>query len=738
MFKKILISVLLILMCCTTSYAYRDIHSDYIRNTAGAVVASATVKVYLAGTSTVANIYEALADTIPVASVTTGTDGLFTFYVDRFDYDSDQKFKIVATKDAAITTYDNVTINRAIVQTYTISADKTVSTNIKVPKGVIYSVASTKTLTLNGAIDAGLYQIFSGSGTVAFGTNYTKEAYPEWWGAIGDSGTTDNTTALNNALATGKAINLSSTGYYKITAVLTISVAATKLYSQVKSEIKQATANLGVIDVTASNISIRNVKLTGPQYALSKANEIGVHAYGTDSSNYITGLEVTDCEISTLGGSGILTKYVSDYNISNNYIYNIYSAGMSIQSTIRGHITGNNINNIIGTPNAYGIAFTRSNNDSLVTEPRSGYSVCANNIIRNVINWDALNTHGGEYIDFIGNVCYGNKIGADIGPAQNTAGTYVFAPLHINVVGNVFNSGITDGSAYQGIVFTGADDNQYATGSITGNTIIEHGAEATVTSSALYTYWTEGLTITGNSFINSGMHGIYINENSKGTSIVGNSFYTVWSDINTTPIGIRSVSGNNTLFISGNNFTKGDKSVTYSCVEAIRIGNVAGTIINIGQNFNNGYTRLLNDAGDKAMRGITGGLVTSGTGEDDLGTTTIKADTIGTSGRLRITASGTKTGANDNKTLKFYFGTSSVTFHAAANNTNDWEFTAFIDNYATNGQVITWTGWDGTTPLKGQEIWAIDTTADVVMKITGECSNAGDTVVQYIWNVEHL
>lgn len=69
------------------------------------------------------------------------------------------------------------------------------------------SVATTKTVTINGAIKAGLYQIFTltGSGVVVFNGNYVKEAYPQWWGAVGD-GATDSTTAFQNALASAKVI----------------------------------------------------------------------------------------------------------------------------------------------------------------------------------------------------------------------------------------------------------------------------------------------------------------------------------------------------------------------------------------------------------------------------------------------------------------------------------------------------------------------------------------------------
>lgn len=380
MFKKLIISVLLILMCCTTSYAYRDLHSDYIRNTAGAVVASATVKVYLAGTSTVANIYEALSDTIPVASVTTGTDGLFTFYIDRFDYDSDQKFKIIATKDAATTTYDNVTINRAIVQTYTISADKTVSTNLKIPKGVIYSVASTKTLTLNGAIEAGLYQIFSGSGTIAFGTNYTKEVYPEWWGVTGTNdyipiqsaassltnggiirltGSYTYTTNIGVSLLDNTWVRGNGTGKTVITGGGVAIFDATNR-SNIKISDLSSMASRFLSMVGGSSLIVENVNINGylsPVYIHGQ----GIWLYGvthavisssifTDFNDaiyldanptgapgtYTTDVKIDKCRISHSNHGvwdnpvGVYIYYAKDVNITNNTFLNILPGGVAV------------------------------------------------------------------------------------------------------------------------------------------------------------------------------------------------------------------------------------------------------------------------------------------------------------------------------------------------------------------------------------------------------------------------
>lgn len=85
--------------------------------------------------------------------------------------------------------------------TWTIDDDVTIPSNVvlRVEKGATLSISTLMTLTINGPIEAGPYQIFSwtGSGAVSFGTNLDK-AYSEWWGATGD-GSTDDYNAVSAA-----------------------------------------------------------------------------------------------------------------------------------------------------------------------------------------------------------------------------------------------------------------------------------------------------------------------------------------------------------------------------------------------------------------------------------------------------------------------------------------------------------------------------------------------------------
>ena len=45
------------------------------------------------------------------------------------------------------------------------------------------NITSGKILTINGTFSCGLYQVFSGSGSVIFGQGSVKDVYPQWWGS---------------------------------------------------------------------------------------------------------------------------------------------------------------------------------------------------------------------------------------------------------------------------------------------------------------------------------------------------------------------------------------------------------------------------------------------------------------------------------------------------------------------------------------------------------------------------
>jgi hypothetical protein len=84
-------------------------YTGIARSTGGAVLGSATVTIYLAGTTTAANVYEASSGGDSVTSVISDSNGRWTFYADVADYAFTQEYKVVVTKDGYSTiTLDNI------------------------------------------------------------------------------------------------------------------------------------------------------------------------------------------------------------------------------------------------------------------------------------------------------------------------------------------------------------------------------------------------------------------------------------------------------------------------------------------------------------------------------------------------------------------------------------------------------------------------------------------------------
>ena len=225
-------------------------YHGFVQDGNGAVVTSATITVYEAGTSTKATIYAAVSggSAISGSAVTSDASGYYQFFVDDTDYSTIDKFDIeVAKAGYNIANIEDITIpikgsgyivdsseadqgaagngnsvkdlvdaigssevatlyfphhgNAGNTTTYAVSTDETIPDNfyLTIEAGAILSIDSGHTLTIYSPenIQASKrQQIFTGSGSIAF--TRPGEIYPQWWGAAAD-GSTDDIDAINSA-----------------------------------------------------------------------------------------------------------------------------------------------------------------------------------------------------------------------------------------------------------------------------------------------------------------------------------------------------------------------------------------------------------------------------------------------------------------------------------------------------------------------------------------------------------
>jgi hypothetical protein len=147
-------------------------------------------------------------------------------------------------------------------------------------------------------------------------------------------------------------------------------------------------------------------------------------------------------------------------------------------------------------------------------------------------------------------------------------------------------------------------------------------------------------------------------------------------------------------------------------------GSIANTDLN---NMLRGYYR------DNANHAVTGT-----TNETDMASTTLTANDLGATGLLEIYTSGTITNVSSGaKTIRLYFGATVIfTVSRTAANAQDWFVYARVSNTATGAQRIDgiYSTTDATTVTFDYTTAAIDTTANVTVKTTGQLVSANDTI----------
>jgi hypothetical protein len=135
-----------------------------------------------------------------------------------YDWKSLQKDFIDNNKDFGDAINDPEMDTLVIDASVTLSIDETVPASVRLYfiNGAKLTIATGKTLTINGKLDAGLFQIFAlqGTGKVVIEPSACTYLLPEWWGAVAD-GTTDCTAAFQAAVDTSD--RLAGTGEHQYT-----------------------------------------------------------------------------------------------------------------------------------------------------------------------------------------------------------------------------------------------------------------------------------------------------------------------------------------------------------------------------------------------------------------------------------------------------------------------------------------------------------------------------------------
>jgi len=275
-----------------------------------------------------------------------------------------------------------------------VTASKTVPSNVTLMfmQGGSLAISDTKTVTINGHVEAGLYQIFSGAGTVTFGAGAVKEVYPEWWGIDGTADNVEITKAIASLPSTGgvlKAPNktyaiaatvdinksnvtldfgtaifstsaaidvFSNVGSVGVSSLLTVNGVAGDLTVTIASAtgfsvgdyilIRSENVSMGVANMKDGEIH-QILSITGNVITLlgelwdsySTANTGTVQLANMRTNFKIIGGRIVGADFDTTVTEAVFLQYVAGFEIDGLGIENCADQGINLYSCVDGNIT---------------------------------------------------------------------------------------------------------------------------------------------------------------------------------------------------------------------------------------------------------------------------------------------------------------------------------------------------------------------------------------------------------------
>lgn len=274
--------------------------------------------------------------------------------------------------------------------TITVMGDFTIDSAITIPEGIElnffkgnkFIIGSGVTITINGSIRAGLYQIFDNNNGVISGNPKIEFLYPQWFGAKTDG--SDATTAIQKTIDLAIDLGLPvkfPQGTYKVNELHIDN--DSKPVRIVGSLIDRANQEVG------STIQLKNngVNRTLFHLGFDGTNQKPSKNISIEGINFITGITRTETTYAIRGGSHEANKWVQRVTIQNctfrGFVYGIYLGGYS-DGLLLSRLKFETVDRCIYVVNADG---SRINN--IVAEPFIDY-VLYSWRSRGLVFWDAI------------------------------------------------------------------------------------------------------------------------------------------------------------------------------------------------------------------------------------------------------------------------------------------------------------------------------------------------------------
>lgn len=228
--------------------------------------------------------------------------------------------------------------------TWSVTANTTIPSNVvlRPRNGAILSVATGVTLTINGALEAGPYQIFSctGTGAVALAN---KVILADWFGVSPDATAANNATYLTAAMASvgqNCTVIFGKAKEYPLDPV-TIATYGLILTGQGRfgggTKLTYASGTDSLFTVNANACSIKNLYLYGPGAAPGNG-DIAINIADNKWQGKYTGLYIQNFDI------GIKDDGYQN-NISDTQIYNFGTYGINYVNCSSAFINNSTLSN---------------------------------------------------------------------------------------------------------------------------------------------------------------------------------------------------------------------------------------------------------------------------------------------------------------------------------------------------------------------------------------------------------
>lgn len=224
--------------------------------------------------------------------------------------------------------------------------------------------------------------------------------------------------------------------------------------------------------------------------------------------NYVTNLTVKNCILFNTQLRGIYLRFTKDSLLEKNIINSVGVAGISV-------INCNNVNSIenhikdvgdVDTRPVYGIHYSVQPSESGsvgIKNPITQNCIIKGNIVENVLGWEGIDTHGGEFLQIIDNKIYNCRQGISLIRVDYIEGGGSYTPKNNVISNNIINTN------NRGIVLDGYSDNKGEKNVVSGNYINVKGDAGDDESSVagIYLNMHKNSVITGN-FIGSSSVGL--------------------------------------------------------------------------------------------------------------------------------------------------------------------------------------------------------------------------------------